>query len=234
MLIASNLSEKNIEMIREFATKYHVLWKSEFPFQVRQIDGSVNRLSFVSCTPPDLQQDNNQKYILIIRQQDGWCKRTVKYLYALACGAWIVSMDWIENCLKEGQILHPSPYEIKGDSKTQVLNAPRISRVAHEKGNHGIFTNIFFLIKIQESRNGIPLNILIDLLQRCGCVQDFKDVSLRGKGMRIIEVVDRLTSHSSNDVVTVDMLLNCIGSWKGLYDVCFIKLFIRNMVTKDE
>ena len=52
--------------------------------------------------------------------------------------------------------------------------------------------------------------------------------------MRIIEVVDRLTSHSSNDVVTVDMLLNCIGSWKGLYDVCFIKMYIRNINTKDE
>ena len=34
--------------------------------------------------------------------------------------------------------------------------------------------------------------------------------------MRVIEVVEKLTSSSSLDEVTVDWVLNCIGSWKVL------------------
>lgn len=219
MIIASSLSDKHIQRIREFATTNNILWRSEFPFQVHQIDGSVNSLAHTELQSSQVD-DSNQKYILIIRHQDGWCKRTVKYLYALACGAWVVGMEWIDACLEAKKVLSPAEFEIKGDSKTQQENAPRLSRLDHEKGNHGIFNNIFFLIRIQDSRNGIPMNILIDLLRRCGCVKDVGDVSMRGKGMKIMEVVDRLTAQSGLDVVTVDMLLNCIGSWKGLSHIC--------------
>ena len=215
MIITSSLADRYLEKVREFATEHNILWRSEFPFQLHQIDGSVNSSSLAEFQSSQVD-DSNQKYILIIRHQEGWCKRTVKYLYALACGAWVVGMEWIEESLAAKKVLSPAQYEIKGDLKTNVENAPQLSRLDHEKGCHGIFNNVFFLIRIQDSRNGIPMNILIDLLRRCGCVKDVKDVSSRGKGMRIMEVVDRLTAQSGLDVVTVDMLLNCIGSWKGL------------------
>lgn len=216
MIITSSLSDKMMEMIRSFASQHNIIWKSEFPFQVHQIDGSVDKPLLPGVDSIGKKSHVHQKFILIIRHQDGWCKRTVKYLYALACGAWIVGVEWIEDCLAAGRVLDPIDYEIKGDSKTKVMNAPRSSRIDHEKGNHGIFNNVFFIMRVQDSRNGIPINILIDLLQRCGCVKNVHDVSLRGKGMRIMEVVERFTAQSGLDVVTVDMLLNCIGSWKGL------------------
>lgn len=67
-----------------------------------------------------------------------------------------------------------------------------------------------------DTGGGIPLNILIDLMQRCGCVRDMNDMSGRGRDMRVVEIVDRLTSKSGMNVVTVDWVLNCIGGWRVL------------------
>ena len=116
-------------------------------------------------------------------------------------------MKWVEDNLAAPRLIPPHAYELKGDTKTHVENAPRVSRVAHEKGLPGLFNGVFFFI---------PLNILIDLMQRCGCVRDMADMTYRGKSMRIMEVVDRLTAKSDLNTVTVDWVLNCIGSWKLL------------------
>lgn len=132
----------------------------------------------------------------------------------MCSGAWIVSMKWIDDNLASDTLIPPHAYELKGDTKTHVENAPKLSRVAHEKGQPGIFNGVFFFIRVQDTKDGIPLNILIDLMQRCGCVRDMEDMSYRGRSMRIVEVVDRLTSKSNLDTVTVDWVLNCIGSWK--------------------
>ena len=42
------------------------------------------------------------------------------------------------------------------------------------------------------------------------------DMSGRGRDMRVVEIVDRLTSKSGMNVVTVDWVLNCIGGWRVL------------------
>lgn len=125
-------------------------------------------------------------------------------------------MQWIEANLAASALVSPEAFEVQGDLKTHVLGAPRASRLAHERGHPGIFNGVFFFIRVQDTGNGIPLNILIDLMQRCGCVRDLADMGSRGKGMRMVEVVDRLTATSGPDVVTVDWVLNCIGSWKLL------------------
>ena len=122
-------------------------------------------------------------------------------------------MDWIDTNLQSKALVAPDAFEIKGDMKTNVLDAPRTSRLAHEKGQPGIFSGIFFFMRIRDTDDGIPMNILIDLMQRCGCV---RDLTSRGRNMRLVEVVDRLTSKSGMDVVTVDWVLNCIGGWKVL------------------
>lgn len=131
-------------------------------------------------------------------------------------GAWIVTMDWVDANLAANTLIPPNDYEVKGDLKTNVEFAPRTSRLAHEKGQPGIFAGIFFFMRVRDNGEGIPINILIDLLHRCGCVKDMGDMSGRRGGMRVVDVVDRLTSKSGMNVVTVDWLLNCIGGWKTL------------------
>ena len=131
-------------------------------------------------------------------------------------GAWIVTLDWIDANLASDHLIPPHAFEVLGDTKTKVLHAPRTSRLAHEKGSPGIFYGIFFFVRVRDTGDGIPLNILLDLMQRCGCIRSLEDVNFRGKSMRVIEVVEKLTSSSSLDEVTVDWVLNCIGSWKVL------------------
>lgn len=127
-----------------------------------------------------------------------------------------MTLDWIEANLTSDHLIPPHAFEVLGDTKTKVLNVPRTSRLAHEKGSPGIFYGIFFFVRVRDTGDGIPLNILLDLMQRCGCIRSLEDVNFRGKSMRVIEVVEKLTSRSSLDEVTVDWVLNCIGSWKVL------------------
>ena len=116
-------------------------------------------------------------------------------------------MEWINANLSAQSLIPPDDYEVKGDLKTNIEFAPRTSRIAHEKGQPGIFSGIFFFVRVRDNGAGIPINILIDLMG---------DMSHRKGNMRMVEVVERLTSKSGMDVVTVDWILNCIGGWKSL------------------
>ena len=231
MIIASSLSTSAIDKIRKFASQHSILWNREFPYQLNLVDAAcpqVTNKPAIEVVEESRGRKKQcvQKYILVIRAEKGWCKRTVKYLYGLAwfgkrgrltrSGAWIVTMDWIDANLASDHLIPPDAFEVVGDKKTKVQNAPRLSRLSHEKGNPGIFNGIFFFVRVQDTGDGIPLNILLDLMQRCGCVKSLEDMGYRGKSMRVIEVVEKLTSSSSLDEVTVDWVLNCIGSWKVL------------------
>ncbi|KAJ1855982.1 hypothetical protein GGH12_003033 [Coemansia sp. RSA 1822] len=44
--------------------------------------------------------------------------RTFKYLVGLACGARIVTPDWLFECAKRNSLVSESPYAVKGDSAT--------------------------------------------------------------------------------------------------------------------
>ena len=125
-------------------------------------------------------------------------------------------MEWINTNLAAQSLIPPDDYEVKGDLKTNIEFAPRTSRLAHERGQPGIFSGIFFFVRIRDNGAGIPINILIDLMHHCGCVKNMGDMSHRKGNMRMVEVVERLTSKSGMDVVTVDWILNCIGGWKTL------------------
>ena len=58
-------------------------------------------------------------------------QRTMKYLQGLLGGKWIVSIEWIERCLFEHQIIAEDCYEIDKDYKAakQSFGIPQLSRV---------------------------------------------------------------------------------------------------------
>eukprot|EP01091_Cochliopodium_minus_P010193 TRINITY_DN2656_c0_g1_i1.p1 TRINITY_DN2656_c0_g1~~TRINITY_DN2656_c0_g1_i1.p1 ORF type:complete len:1030 (+),score=414.49 TRINITY_DN2656_c0_g1_i1:260-3091(+) len=43
-------------------------------------------------------------------------KRTVKYLLSILSGNWVVSFDWVENCLSQQKWSSESKFEVKGDN----------------------------------------------------------------------------------------------------------------------
>ncbi|KAJ2407812.1 hypothetical protein J3F80_002553 [Coemansia sp. RSA 2526] len=50
--------------------------------------------------------------------KDMRASRTFKYLVGLACGARVVTPDWLFECAKRNTVVSESPYAVKGDSAT--------------------------------------------------------------------------------------------------------------------
>ena len=92
IIITSSLSSSNIDRIRAFASRASVLWMQDFPHETSLVDASNPLESAPNVTVCSRQQPTRgknrrkraQRFILVIRAKDGWCKRTVKYLYGLA------------------------------------------------------------------------------------------------------------------------------------------------------
>ena len=85
IIVTSSLSPSNMDRIRLFAARSSVLWMQDFPKEEEEGRQTGRRRSSVAGGGGGKgKRRDRQKYILVIRAKDGWCKRTVKYLYALA------------------------------------------------------------------------------------------------------------------------------------------------------
>jgi hypothetical protein len=58
-------------------------------------------------------------HLVVMPGEDGLASRTLKYLMALAKGAWVVSVQWVLDSLSNGKYVNEEDYLIKGD-KTAV------------------------------------------------------------------------------------------------------------------
>ena len=89
IIITSSLSAACLDRIRTFASRFSVLWMQDFPHQTSLVDATNpgTSVSLPVAQPPSRgrsRRKESQRFILVIRSKDGWCKRTVKYLYGLA------------------------------------------------------------------------------------------------------------------------------------------------------
>ena len=90
VIITSSLSRSALDHIRQFTSRYHVLWMQEFPHQAHLVDASCPQPCTTTVEIPEdtgkakKRRQPAQRYIVVIRDTEGWCKRTVKYLYGLA------------------------------------------------------------------------------------------------------------------------------------------------------
>ena len=57
------------------------------------------------------------------------CTRTLKYLEGLLNCCWIVSFEWLLQCLSESKWVSEEPFLIRGDTSTGITNAPSLVRV---------------------------------------------------------------------------------------------------------
>jgi len=54
-------------------------------------------------------------HIVTCADEKGCTRRTLKYLYGIVTGKWIVGFDWLLDSLKMKKFISPGPYEIRGD-----------------------------------------------------------------------------------------------------------------------
>ncbi|KAL1920995.1 uncharacterized protein VTP21DRAFT_11630 [Calcarisporiella thermophila] len=59
---------------------------------------------------------------------EGLCPRTIKYLYALMAGKWVVSQRWVVDSVRAGRWLDEGPYEVRGDLACGEVAGPRLGR----------------------------------------------------------------------------------------------------------
>lgn len=69
---------------------------------------------------PNVDKDPEERYPAT--------KRTIKYLFALLEGAWILSPEWIDACLEHSAFVPESPHEISGCLTHASRYFPRIAR----------------------------------------------------------------------------------------------------------
>ncbi|XP_068670016.1 BRCA1-associated RING domain protein 1-like isoform X2 [Montipora foliosa] len=82
-------------------------------------------------------------HIITAANAKGICQRTIKYLNGVLTGKWIVSYDWVVNCLRRKTWVDESPYEVKGTDDAAV-DAPKKARINAVKQRPSLFDGCEF------------------------------------------------------------------------------------------
>ncbi|KCV72665.1 hypothetical protein H696_00245 [Fonticula alba] len=77
------------------------------------------------------------------------CKRTGKYLQALAIGGiWIVDEFWFSESCRRGRLLAESPFEVLGDRTCGITRGPELARTGRTSNTMGLFRGTTFDISL--------------------------------------------------------------------------------------
>lgn len=98
------------------------------------------------------------------------CKRTAKYMRALAEGSYVVEISWIIDCLKAGCWLDEEKYEMVGDIYSDSVGKPRESRLRRtQTGRRNDIFDIFrFVLLSKETAFDFQLSSLRAVVQHFG------------------------------------------------------------------
>ncbi|XP_068236646.1 BRCA1-associated RING domain protein 1-like [Palaemon carinicauda] len=72
--------------------------------------------------------------------------KTPEYFMGIVSGKWIVSQNWMNECLAQGLALNPEPYEVRGSSHGSGGNAPTHARMNAAKMRPGLFSGIHIFL----------------------------------------------------------------------------------------
>ncbi|ETO19036.1 hypothetical protein RFI_18202, partial [Reticulomyxa filosa] len=138
VIICTGLSDKQAGVFKEFTKK----------FADRVIVSDVWK-NFVTHLVTSATIDNGERTVQT---------RTMKYIKMVVAGGWILCFDWIEQCLKENELLDELPFEVAGDTKG--FNASKTSRENREEHrNTGLFKNCVALIGNKFTISTLPRDL---------------------------------------------------------------------------
>ncbi|KAL0398289.1 UNVERIFIED_CONTAM: protein BREAST CANCER SUSCEPTIBILITY 1 [Sesamum radiatum] len=72
--------------------------------------------------------DSSVTHVIASTNEDGACRRTLKFLMGVLQGKWILSVHWIKACLKAGELVDEQHYEISIDIHG-IRDGPRLGRL---------------------------------------------------------------------------------------------------------
>ena len=127
-------------------------------------------------------------HVIVQLDDENCAQRTLKFLFGVASGKWIVGVDWVHQCIKEKRILDEEPFEaLDMDGEC----GPRRSREICQK--YQLFEAFEFCC--QEPFTDVTADQLRELLELCGAVTTHSPAELtkcRRHTMIIVQTDDNI------------------------------------------
>lgn len=102
-------------------------------------------------------------HIIVQVDEENCAQRTLKFLYGVASGKWIVGIDWIHQCIRETRLIDEEPFEaLDMDGE----DGPRRARQTSQRSK--LFEAFEFCC--QEPFTDVSVEQLNELLMLCGAV----------------------------------------------------------------
>ncbi|KAK8625447.1 hypothetical protein V6N13_090319 [Hibiscus sabdariffa] len=89
--------------------------------------------------------DSNVTHIIASTNENGACKRTLKYLIGILEGKWILNINWVKACIKAMKHVDELPYEISIDVHG-IRDGPRLGRLRLQNKQPKLFNDCKFYI----------------------------------------------------------------------------------------
>jgi len=108
--------------------------------------------------------------LMVTKTKDGKrrCKRTLKYLQAVARGIWVVDVRWLQACVNQESHVSEGTYEVHADHFAPKLNGPSRARNSTDKQRKQLFQNKRFFI--ENSVKPPHARALADIARLCGAI----------------------------------------------------------------
>ena len=137
--------------------------------QKATINSNLQRLSKISGNLPfKIIKDYSPDlvtHIICACAPKSHCPRTLKYLLGIAGKSWIISFDWILECLESGELLKEDKFVVIGDEAVR-MNTFACEKSRANPGN--IFDNRKFYLSGSFTGPGPSKSDLINLIQVAG------------------------------------------------------------------
>jgi BRCA1-associated RING domain protein 1 len=137
----ANIRELHIKQFHGFSKKL-VLSCSGLTVEEKTVIAEFAELSGVTISK---NWDSTVTHVIASINENGACKRTLKFMMAILEGKWILTIDWIKACMKNTKYVSEEPYEITMDVHG-IREGPYLGRQRALKKKPKLFTGLKFYI----------------------------------------------------------------------------------------
>ncbi|KAL3833680.1 hypothetical protein ACJIZ3_008416 [Penstemon smallii] len=106
--------------------------------------------------------DSSVTHVIASTDENGACRRTLKFLMGVLEGKWILSIQWFKACMEAGELVDEQPYEIAVDIHG-IRDGPRLGRLRHPMKRPKLFDGykFFFMGDFAPSYKGYLHDLVI-------------------------------------------------------------------------
>lgn len=196
-LLGTALNDGEKVILKKFASKFDARIYDDFDAKVTHVIGAVT--------------SDNPKVTV----------RTVKYMMGMLQNKWMLSTEWLNDCLKQKKILSEDNYELIGTKRQEAheMGAPKKSRESGQK----LFSDmsIYFDGKFKDGKNNVPsLQVLVALVEAGGArVLSSKPTNRRltgdsgGSTLVVVDNIDKLDVTTPYQKIDVKILFDFITNF---------------------